>query len=98
METWYSKEIGDGIQAYQPSNQIQEVFTPFFIAAGCPHDMAVFSRYDLKRNIVTVYFSPSACEIAKTFNATPCEKPSRSGLGLLVGDVRCWHIFYPSTQ
>ena len=98
MSTWYSINLGDGIAAYEPSSKIQEAFTPFFIAAGCPHDMAVFSRYDLKENIVTAYFSPSAYEIARLFNATPCEKPSRHRLGLLIGDVRVWDIFHPSTK
>lgn len=95
MDTWYLKELGDGIEAYQPSYQIMEAFTPVFAAAGCPHDMAVFSRYDLKTNMVTVYFSPSASGLAKAFNASPCEKPVRPGLGLLVGDVRSWTVLFP---
>lgn len=95
MNTWQSGNLGDGIAAYKPSMQIQEVFTPLFVAAGCPHDMAVFSRYDLDKNIVTAYFSPSAYETARIFNATPCEKPTSSDLALLIGDVRCWQIFFP---
>lgn len=98
MGTWFSVELGDGIQAYRPSNQIQKAFIPIFVAANCPKDMAVFSRYDLKQNIVTAYFTPSAYTIAKMFNATPCEKPSQEDLSLLVGDVRCLDIFYPSAK
>ena len=101
MSTWYAVELGDGIQAYEPSHRIQELFTPIFVAAGCPFDMAVFSRYDFDKNIVTAYFSPSAHEVAKLFKATPCEKPSRYSpdrLALLIGDVRCWDIFYPSAE
>lgn len=99
MSTWYSADLGDGIEAYEPSNKIQEIFTPVFVAAGFPFDMAVFSRYDLDKNIVTAYFSPSAHEIAKLFNATPCEKPLRQNrLSLLIGDIRCWDIFYPSEK
>lgn len=94
MNTWQSVELGDGIAAYKPSMQIQEIFTPLFVAAGCPHDMAVFSRYNLDRNIVTAYFSPSTYKTARIFNATPCEKPSRPDLSLLIGDVRCWQILF----
>jgi len=95
MNTWFAVALGDGIEAYEPSQKIQEIFTPVFVAAGLPFDMAVFSRYDLDENIVTAYFSPSAHAIAKLFNATLCEKPSRPDLTLLVGDVRCWDIFFP---
>ncbi len=50
--------------------------------------MAVFSRYDLEKNIVTVYFSPGASALAKMFGAAPCEKPKKEGrLSLLVGDL-----------
>jgi len=98
MDTWFSVALGDGIAAYEPSLKIQEAFTPFFISAGCPQDMAVFSRYDLKQNIVTAYFTPSASNIAKLFKAIPCDKPSRPQLGLLVGDARIWDIFYPSAK
>jgi hypothetical protein len=96
MDTWFSVELGDGIQAYEPSNKIQDVFIPIFTAAQYPIDMAVFSRYDLEQNIVTAYFSPSAFEVAKIFKAKPCEKPSRDGLALLIGDVRVWGIHYPT--
>lgn len=98
MNTWQSVELGDGITAYKPSVQIQKMFTPFFVAAGCPHDMAVFSRYDVDKNIVTAYFSPLAHETARIFNATPCEKPSNTDLALLIGDVRCWQIFFPEKR
>ncbi len=95
MNTWQSVELGNGIEAYKPSLQIQEIFTPLFVAAGCTHDMAVFSRYDHEKNIVTAYFSPSAQEIAQIFNATTCEKPSPPGLALLIGDVHCWQVLFP---
>lgn len=99
MTQWYSKDLGDGIDANAPSGQIQDAFLPLFAAAGQPTDMAVFSRYDLEKNIVTVYFSPGASALAKMFCATPCEKPKKEGrLSLLVGDQRCLKLFFPSAQ
>lgn len=99
MTQWYSKDLGDGIDANAPSGQIQEAFLPLFAAAGQPTDMAVFSRYDLKKNVVTVYFAPGAAALAKIFDAKPCEKPKNEGrLSLLVGDQRCFELFYPSAQ
>lgn len=104
--TWYSTDLGDGTQAFAPTNAILESFIPIFAAAGAPIDMAVFSRYDLGRNVVTVYFSPGAATMAQMYGATPCEKPgrdtpdeSRHGrLGLLAGDQRCWELFFPAAQ
>lgn len=97
MTQWYSKNLGDGVDAIAPSNQIQQAFLPVFAAAGQPTDMAVFSRYDLQKNIVTVYFSPGASALAKMYGAIPCEKPKKeNGLGLLVGDQRCLQLFYPT--
>lgn len=99
MMTWYSKELGDGIEAAAPRFQIQEAFAPIFAAAGCPIDMAAFSRYDLEKNIVTVYFSPGASVLAKAFGAAPCEKPKKvEGFGLLVGDARATEFFYPAAK
>ncbi len=98
MPTWFSKDLGDGVAAYTPRLQIMDAFMPMFTAAGCPIDMAVFSRYDLQRNVVTVYFSPRASKLAGIFGAQPCEKPPREDLSLSVGDVRVWEHFYPPSE
>jgi hypothetical protein len=99
MNQWYSKILGDGVEANEPTHLIQEAFIPLFSAAGQPINMAVFSRYDLEKNIVTVYFSPGASVLAKMFSAQLCEKPIKeNGLGLIVGDQRCLQLFYPATE
>ena len=99
MLQWFSKDLGDGVAAFAPSSEIQKAFLPVFAAAGQPTNMAVFSLYDLEKNMVTVYFSPGAAALAEMFGATPCEKPKREGgLSLLVGDQRCLELFYPSAQ
>jgi hypothetical protein len=98
METWYSRNLGDGFEAYQPTKQIINSFTQLHDAAGNPIHMVVFSREDRKTNIITAYFSPSAHALAALFNATPCEKPSPAGLTFLVGDRRAWDIFYPGIE
>tara|TARA_R110002072_G_scaffold165194_2_gene318363 strand:+ start:2590 stop:2892 length:303 start_codon:yes stop_codon:yes gene_type:complete len=98
MSTWYSKDLGDGVEAYKPTDRIQEAFTPIFVALGQPKDMAVFSRYDLSKNMVTAYFTPSACKLAEVFQASPCKKPELDRLGLLVGDQRAIGIHFPETQ
>ena len=99
MTQWYSKDLGDGIDANSPTKAIQNAFHPLFAAAGCPINMAVFSRYDLEKNVVTAYFSPGASALANMFGAIPCEKPKKeNGLSLSAGDQRCLELFYPSKQ
>lgn len=95
MDTWYSVDIGDGVESFSPSNKILDAFFWALAVQGHPENMAAFSRYDLKTNMVTVYFTPAAHSIAKMFNATLCEKPSSDDLGLLAGDWRCWQTFFP---
>ena len=74
------------------------MFLPMFVAAGQPSRMAVFSRYDRRANLVTAYFSPGAAKLATFFDAKPCDKPPSEGIGLLVGDARCWEIYFPARK
>ncbi|HXQ35121.1 MAG TPA: hypothetical protein VN843_13990 [Anaerolineales bacterium] len=98
MESWYSIGLGDGIIAATPSAEIDESFLQSFNAAGRPSDMAVFTRPESEGRLhceVIVYFSPAAQDVAKAFEAQPCAKPARTGLGLLAGDQRCWSVLFP---
>ena len=94
MNQWHCIDLGDGIQACDPSNRIQEAFFAAQLAnGGNTEGVAVFSRYNLKTNMVTVYFSPKAAALAKQFAATPCSVPSRGGgICLLVGDASAWDL------
>ena len=100
MANWHSKELGDGIEAVVPTSKIQEAFlTLAHTQAQTGHystDAAVFSRYDLKANEVTVYFTPSAELLAVAFGATPCEQPvPADGFALIVGDASAWDAHFP---
>ncbi|MEW6402391.1 MAG: hypothetical protein AB1649_11370 [Chloroflexota bacterium] len=101
MNTWFSAALGDGIMAAEPANQIAEAFLPFFETAGKPAEMAVFTRLESEGRLhceLIAYFSPAAAEIAGDFDARPCEKPARDGLGLLAGDPHCWEVLFPETR
>jgi hypothetical protein len=100
MNTWYSKNLGDGMWAPALIAQIEEIFRPQFEWAGRPVDMAVFSRSENEGRLhceVIAYFSPASGEAARTLDAEPCDKPSREGLGLLAGDPRCWEKLFPAS-
>jgi hypothetical protein len=98
MDIWYSKALGDGMTASVPSDEIEEAFLKLFNAAGKPLNMAVFTRLESEGRLhceVMAYFSPAAKDIAEAFDAEPCEKPSRAGLGLLAGDEHSWPVLFP---
>jgi hypothetical protein len=94
---WHSVPLGDGIMAQEPLEEIRAAFLSTFEQAGSPLEMAVFTRLESEGRLhceVIAYFSPAASELANEFEAEPCERPSRSGLGLLAGDDRCWPILF----
>ncbi len=100
MSSWYSVNLGDGIMAAAPSAEIEELFLPLFMTAGKPPDMAIFTRLEFEGRLhceVIAYFSPAAREVANAFDAEPCEKPERTGLGLLAGDERSWTVLFPES-
>lgn len=98
MSTWYAKQLGNGGHAFTPTSEIQEAFLKVYAATGMPSDMAVFSHYDIETNMVTAYFSPGASILAKMFGAEECAKPSRSDIGLLVGDDSARAMFSSVSQ
>lgn len=100
MESWYSIGLGDGIIAATPSAEIEELFLQSFHAAGRPSDMAVFTRLESEGRLhceVIAYFSPATQKVARAFDAQPCERPERTGLGLLAGDLRSWSVLFPES-
>lgn len=100
MDNWYILNLGDGIMAATPSDQIRDRFLRFFTEAGNPPEMAVFTRLESEGRLhceVKAYFSPAAVHIAEEFDAQPCEKPARTGLGLLAGDARSWSLLFPES-
>jgi hypothetical protein len=100
MNSWYSVSLGDGITAATPSAEIEEQFLKLFTAARKPPEMAVFTRPESEGRLyceVIAYFSPAAEEVARAFDAEPCAKPARAGLGLLAGDQHSWSALFPES-
>jgi len=100
METWYSISLGDGMTSGTPSAEIEEAFTALFTAAGRPQGIAVFTRPESDGRLhceVIAYFSPAARAMAQVFDAEPCQRPVRTGLGLLGGDPDCWQVLFPGS-
>lgn len=101
MDSWYSKDLGDGMMAVAPSAEIAEAFLRFFNEAGEPPDMAVFTRLESEGRLhceMTAYFSPAAHVLAQAFDAQPCAKPARAGLGLLAGNETAWSMLFSNKE
>jgi len=96
MKTWYSKAVGDGVEAFEPTQRLFNAFNLLEVAVRLGPGFGIFSNYDLGANIVTWYFSPEAIALAKSCGATPCKKPApREGFGLLVGNMQSWETHFP---
>jgi hypothetical protein len=98
MNNWYFLNLGDGIMAAAPTDELKERFLHSFDEAGSPPEMAVFTRAESEGHLhceVIAYFSPAAENIAEEFDADVCQKPARAGLGLLAGSAKSWSILFP---
>jgi hypothetical protein len=97
-DDWCALALGDAMTADRRITEIEAAFRGVFVAAGQPPQMAVLKRHDTERSLhceVTVYFSPAAAALARSFGAQPCARPLRSNLDLLAGDARCWAALFP---
>ncbi len=98
MSVWFSKNLGDGMLAWEPLAHIEALSLAAFTNAGGREDMAVFMRHESEGRLhceLIVYFSPAASELAKEVDADRCERPSAHGLGLLAGSEDCWSALFP---
>ena len=94
---WYSKIVGDGMTAYEETDEIASAFAGEYAERGKPIDMAVFTRHVSEGHLqceVTAYFSPAAEHIARHCGAEPCVQPARDGLVLLAGDEGAWTALF----
>ena len=99
MSTWYAKNFGDGLLAWEPLNRLEERFGVEYAQAGSPSDMAVFVRHQSEGRLhceVMTYFSPAAMALAREFGAAPCAKPSPANLSLLAGSDEAWSALFES--
>ena len=98
MSSWYSLDLGDGVEAAAPSLRVQEIFENFFSANGLPKDMAVFIEYNLDNHTTTLYVSPAAKSVALAIGASRCEKPSPEQLTMLHGRQDGWPVIFPGLE
>ena len=88
--------LGDGILAWQPLEEIRSKFETAYDEAGKPVNMALFKRQDSEGRLhcqVILYFPPCVESFARSLGAMPCRRPAPEGLEWLAG-VEAWrHLF-----
>ena len=90
MSHWYTLQLGNEQQAFEPLRQIQQVFMARFLMAQPGTGRALFSHFDAAEGRVVLFFSPAAADIAVRFRASPCDRPAQD-LVLLAGEGDAWH-------
>jgi hypothetical protein len=101
MGGWSSKDLGDGLLAWQPLQEIEDAFAARRAVGGGANEMAVFVRHTTQAGLhcrVMVYFSPAAAALGEAFGASPCERPSAAGLDLLAGTDAGWAMLFPEVR
>ena len=101
MSTWFRKDLGDAMMAFEPLGRIEDLFRSAYPAAARTEDVAVFVRHDSEGRLhcqVEVYFSPASVLLAKEMDAEPCDKPAPDGLDLLIGSEDSWPALFPERR
>jgi len=96
MPTWYKKELGDGVAAYNPSMEVQKLYIQLAATGKDMSKIGIFSATDAETNTIAIYFTPEAEVLANKYDASPSEKPdSSNGISLLVGESTLWAEHFP---
>ncbi|RZS35841.1 hypothetical protein EV687_0920 [Corticibacter populi] len=89
MNVWYKLDLGNGMDALPKTHEVEREFTSLFLLnSSRPTGAMLFSRYDLERDNVELFFNPQAADIAVRHNAKPCDKPTPNAyrISLLCAD------------
>ncbi len=98
MKDWFSKNLGDGMLASEPLQQLEKLLQVRFANAGNPGEMAAFVRHESEGRLhceVKVYFSPASVVVAREIDAEQCGRPIPDGLSLLAGSEASWARLFP---
>ena len=97
-ESWHAKNLGDGLLAYAPQAELEQLFHATYPSVESLDEHALFIRHESDGRLhceVKVYFPPTVDKLAQMADALPCRKPSFSGLSLLVGSEAALSQLFP---
>ena len=73
--SWYKLDLGNAHTAHGRTLEISQSFRDNLILSEPNMDAALFSRYDTRNDMLTLYFAPGSADLAKRWGATECSKP-----------------------
>ena len=89
MANWFYSNLGDAIMATESLVTIRRLFIESHAEKPNTEKRTIYFKHVSEGRLhceVFVYFSPSAKPLAITFEASPCEQPFLSELGILISD------------
>lgn len=99
--SWYRLDLGNGAAALEPARKIQEAFLAARAASREYHpEWAVFLRYNAVADNTEAYFVPSVSDLAASFGAYPCDKPTLNEykIGRLCGNGSVLADYFPDQR
>jgi hypothetical protein len=97
MHTWFCKNLGDAMLAYDELEEIKELFFLRYKNMPICNDIAIFIRHESEGHLqceVKLYFSPKLEHFANELDAIACAKPRAHSLGLFIGSDKSRNIFF----
>lgn len=89
--SWFRLSLGAADLAVPALDEVRRAVDTQWRAAGCPPDLAAFSRHESEGRLhceLIVYFSPAAAAVAQALGARPGSRPGPHGLAHLAGGDR----------
>jgi len=101
MKSWWIKNLGDAMLAYEEQQVIENLLLLACSEAGMPANMAAFIRHESEGRLhceVKIYISPALASVVEIEGVQRCLKPLSQDLGLFVGGDKSWKVLFPETQ
>lgn len=100
MSTWYKLDMGNAHTSHARILEVSRSFRDNLLLSKPDINAAIFSRYDTRIDMFTIYFAPGSADLASRWGATACAKPEiwpgRSGrIGCLGGEADALTFHFP---
>ena len=93
---WFKAVLTYPQLAGEEPQALRKKFHDIWIDSGSPKEMALFCESTTSAEGLLVYFSPGSSPAAESlissYSGSPCEKPTKEDLAMLVGEHSALHL------
>jgi len=93
---WFKALLTYQQLAGEEPQALRKKFSEIWSDSGSPKEMALFCETATSAEGLSVYFSPGCLPVAEslisTYTGTPCERPQKEDLAMLVGSPDALHL------